>query len=163
MIIQIKGKVKFPITLDPTVWIFDDRKILLKEAFNTNKAQPKKQNEAEKMAEMFDIEVYSQTKIKPPVNKSVKRFDREQLLSESYVMPLKSFIENAEINDNASVARLISEDGEVIITIQQLLDGLALFSINGKPIIENGPIHFFFSDGSNQDDPFKGIKQIIIE
>ncbi len=33
MIIQIKGNVKYPITLDPSVWIFDDRKILLEDAF----------------------------------------------------------------------------------------------------------------------------------
>ena len=28
--IQIKGLVKFPITLDSTTWIFDDRKVKLK-------------------------------------------------------------------------------------------------------------------------------------
>lgn len=33
MIVQLKGNVQFPITLDPTVWIFDDRKIKLEEAF----------------------------------------------------------------------------------------------------------------------------------
>lgn len=33
LIIQIKGNVKYPITLDPSVWIFDDRKILLEDAF----------------------------------------------------------------------------------------------------------------------------------
>lgn len=163
MIIQIKGKVKFPITLDPTVWIFDDRKILLQEAFTTKKAEPVKKDDAEKMAEMFDIEVYSQTKIKPPVKQSLKKFDREKLLSESYVMPLKPFIENAEIAADATKARLISDKDEVIITIDQLLAGLALFSLNGKPLTEDGPIHFFFGDGSNQNEPFKGIKQIIIE
>ncbi|MEJ7503813.1 hypothetical protein WL718_13145, partial [Staphylococcus pasteuri] len=29
--IQIKGDVKFPITLDSTTWIFDDRKISLED------------------------------------------------------------------------------------------------------------------------------------
>ena len=28
--IQIKGLVKFPITLDSTTWIFDDRKVKMK-------------------------------------------------------------------------------------------------------------------------------------
>ena len=32
-IIPIKGAVKFTITLDPTVWIFDDRKIDLDDIF----------------------------------------------------------------------------------------------------------------------------------
>ena len=31
MIVQVNGNVKFPITLDPSVWIFDDRKVLLEE------------------------------------------------------------------------------------------------------------------------------------
>lgn len=29
--IQIKGEVKFPITLDSTTWIFDDRKVKLED------------------------------------------------------------------------------------------------------------------------------------
>ena len=33
-IIPVKGAVKFNITLDPTVWIFDDRKIDLDEFFS---------------------------------------------------------------------------------------------------------------------------------
>ena len=29
--IQIKGEVKFPITLDSTTWIFDDRKVQIED------------------------------------------------------------------------------------------------------------------------------------
>src|SRR5690625_2393412 len=83
MIVQIKGKIKFPITLDPSVWIFDDRKIVLEEAF-TEQKEPIKKDDAQKTAEMFDQEVYFQTKIKPPVNKSIKRFDKEKALTESF-------------------------------------------------------------------------------
>ena len=36
-IIPIKGAVKFNLTLDPTVWIFDDRRIDLKTFFNSTK------------------------------------------------------------------------------------------------------------------------------
>lgn len=39
MIVQLKGNVQFPITLDPTVWIFDDRKIKLEEAFLPDKEE----------------------------------------------------------------------------------------------------------------------------
>ena len=35
-IVHIKGKVKFPITLDPSVWIFDDRKFDLDTYFDQN-------------------------------------------------------------------------------------------------------------------------------
>src|SRR5690625_6189198 len=33
VIVQLAGNVGYPITLDPTVWIFDDRKVLLEEEF----------------------------------------------------------------------------------------------------------------------------------
>ena len=32
--IQIKGDVKFPITLDSTTWIFDDRKVKIEDIEN---------------------------------------------------------------------------------------------------------------------------------
>lgn len=162
MIVQLKGKVKFPITLDPTVWIFDDRKIALKDAF-IEKKNSDQLDDAEKTAEMFDQEVYFQTKIKPPVKKSIKKFDREKILSESYVMPLKPFIEHSHVSGQATKARLITDADDIIITLEQLLQSLALFSLEGKPLKEDGPIHLFFGDGSNRENPFKAIKQIVIE
>lgn len=38
-IIQIKGNVKFPITLDPGVWIFDDRRIDLNTYFDQGRKE----------------------------------------------------------------------------------------------------------------------------
>lgn len=162
MIVQIKGNIKFPITLDPSVWIFDDRKILLEEAF-IEREEEKKKDDAQKTAEMFDQEVYFQTKIKPPVNKSIKRFDKEKALTESFVMPLEPFITNVEVNDGASKARLITEGDDIVITLEQLTNSYVLFSNKGKPLIDDGPIHLYFGDGSNREQPFKGIKQIVIE
>jgi|SRR5690625_1139639 len=162
MIVQIKGKVKFPITLDPSVWIFDDRKILLDEAFE-KRTIPEQKEDAQRTAEMFDLEVYSNTKIKPPVNKSIKRFDKEKVLSESYVIPLEPFIANVELEPSAKKARLVTNDADIIISLEQLIESYALFSYKGKPLVEDGPIHLYFGDGSNKAQPFKHIKQIIIE
>src|SRR5690625_1463239 len=162
MIVQLMGKIHFPITLDPSVWIFDDRKIILEEAFTERKSEVKK-DDAQRTAEMFDQEVYSQTKIRPPVNKSIKRFDREKILTESYVMPLKQFIANAEVTDDATKARLITDTEHIIISLEQLMNAYALFSNKGKQLKVDGPIHLYFGDGSNRDKPFKGIKQIVIE
>lgn len=162
MIVQLRGKVKFPITLDPTVWIFDDRKIVLKDAFIEQKSS-EQMDDAEKTAEMFDQEVYFQTKIRPPVKKSIKKFDREKILTESYVMPLKPFVEHAEASNEATKARLITDGDDIIISFEQLLHSLVLFSFEGKPLQEDGPIHLYFGDGSNRENPFKAIKQIIIE
>ena len=38
-IIPIKGKVKYKLTLDPSVWIFDDRRIDLKTYFTKPKEE----------------------------------------------------------------------------------------------------------------------------
>lgn len=162
MIIQIKGNVKFPITLDPSVWIFDDRKILLEELFQEREKTDEKVD-AQKTAEMFDQEVYFNTQIKPPVNRSIKRFEREKILSESFVMPLESFVTEAEPRNEATSVRLLTDGDDIVISLEQLTSAYARFSDEGKQLSEDGPIHLYFGDGSNADAPFKNIKQIIIE
>jgi len=162
MIIQLKGKVHFTITLDSSVWIFDDRKIILEEAF-TERTEEQDEDRLEKAAELFNQEIYSQKKIKPPVNKSINRFEREQALTHSFVMPIKDFLNNAEIKPEAKRAILITNSDDVVINIEQLRAAYLLFAWKGKPLKENGPVHLYFGDGSNQDEPMKGIKEIIID
>jgi hypothetical protein len=162
MIIQLSGKVTYPITLDPTVWIFDDRKIMLEEAF-IDRVQEPEEDPLKKSAELFNQEIYSQKQIKPPVNKSLNRYEKEQALIHSFVMPIRDFIETAEMRQDAKHARLKTDDEDIIITTSQLLSAYFLFAINGKVIKDDGPVHVYFGDGSNQAHPFKGIKQIIIE
>ena len=161
MIIQLKGKVTFPITLDASVWIFDDRKVILEEAFVEKVATPK-EDLSKKTAELFDQELYFKTKIKPPVNKTLNRYEREQALTHSFVMPIGEFIQNAEIKAEATKAILTTNDDDVVISLEQLLHAYVLFAQDGKPLKENGPIHLYFGDGSNQHDPIKGVKAITI-
>lgn len=162
MIIQVKGKVKFPITIDPSVWIFDDRKLKFSEAFSGVKVEEDDDDDAKKTAELFNQEVYAQKKIKPPVNKSLRRYDRNELLSESYVMPIEPFIEHTEVEIDAKEALLHTNNGEVILSLEQLTDSFLLFSKDGKPLKEDGPVHLYFADGSNKDEPIKGITTIEI-
>ncbi|SFM00673.1 hypothetical protein SAMN04487943_106154 [Gracilibacillus orientalis] len=148
MIIQIKGNVKYQITLDPSVWIFDDRKVKLEEAFKAATVP----NE--------DV-VESNIKLhKPPVNHSIKKYNKKELLEHSYLMPIQEFIENAEVDENAEVAILKTADAEHTISIDQLYASYLLFSIDGKIIKEHGPAYFYHGDGSNQDEPIMGIKVI---
>lgn|SRR5699024_7560963 len=163
MIVQIKGNVRFPITLDSSVWIFDDRKIILEEAFSKKVKNEEEENQLEKAAELFNQEIYSQKKIKPPVNKSLNRFEREQALIHSFVMPIKDFINRTEIKPNSKRAILKTNEDDIIIEIEQLTSAYLQFARDGKPLKEDGPVHLFFGDGSNQNDPIRGIKEIIIE
>src|SRR5690625_1336628 len=161
MIVQLKGKVNYPITLDPTVWIFDDRKIVLEEVFNhENNENQNSEDNIKKRAEMFE-QTYNS--IKPPVNKSINRFEREKILVNSYVMTIIDFLNHAEIKNEAERIILKRNNDDVIITIEQLQDAYLLFSLKGKPLTEEGPVQLLFGDGSNKHDPIKNITQIIIE
>ncbi|SDJ75073.1 hypothetical protein [Sediminibacillus albus] len=163
MIVQLTGKVKYPITLDPTVWIFDDRKLLFEDAFKSPDTEENEQEDELKKASMrWDREVYQQ-RIKPPVNKSISKFEREQILEGTYVMPIKDFLATSEIEDESKQARLITEKQEEIISLSQLDECLLLFAENGKPVKEAGPVHLYFGDGSNRQQPIKGVKKIVIE
>ncbi|MEC5422823.1 hypothetical protein QGM71_04835 [Virgibacillus sp. C22-A2] len=165
MIVPITGKVTYAITLDPTVWIFDDRKILLEEAFNSNVNtldSENEDNELENASKRWDREVYQQ-KINPPVNKSIKRFEREKILKSSYVMPLDDFLANAEIDSIASAAILVTASGEVTISLDELINSYFLFARDGKPLKEDGPVHLYYKDGSNRENPIKNITKVIIK
>lgn len=163
MVIQLKGNVEHPITLDPTVWIFDDRKISLEEAFLPEaEKETIEDEELRKTAQFWDREVYQQ-KLDPPVNKSISTYDKKKILEGTFVMPLHHFLGNAQIHDNASNITLETINGPVQITKEQLENSKLLFARDGKPIREDGPVHLYFGDGSNQDDPIKGIKTIVVE
>lgn len=161
MIVPIKGNVTYSITMDPTVWIFDDRKVLLEEAFTKKPNESDKENEFDKTAQRWSQEVYQQ-KIKPPVNKSINRFEKEKILKNSYVMPINDFIEHAELKSDAKEATLVTDQGDVNISLDDLKNCFLLFSVDGKPLKEDGPVHLFYQDGSNKDKPITGIKEIII-
>ncbi|QTN01441.1 hypothetical protein ERJ70_08245 [Sediminibacillus dalangtanensis] len=164
MIVQLTGKVNYQITLDPTVWIFDDRKIEMENAFTDSTDLPEEDSEEalKRASTRWEREVTQQSS-KPPVNRSINRFEKEQILKGTYLMPIKDFLKTAEIEAGASQARLVLNNEEKIISLPLLKDSLFLFAENGKPVKENGPVHVYFADGSNRDEPIKGVTKIIIE
>ncbi|MRG85539.1 hypothetical protein [Salinibacillus xinjiangensis] len=162
MIVQLTGNVKFPITLDPSVWIFDDRKVEFDQAFQSSDVEQDVEDENEKASKRWNREVYQQ-KINPPVNKSISRFERKKILQSTYVMSLKPFLENAEVSDSASSAILVTNNGNQEISLDTLKEGFALFAVEGKPLKEDGPLHFYFGDESNKDTPIKGVSEIKIK
>ncbi|MFD1066114.1 hypothetical protein [Oceanobacillus locisalsi] len=145
MIVMIKGNVGYPITLDPTVWIFDDRKVELENAFT-------EKEEEETSSFIFH---------KPPVNRSVSKMEGEEYLKNSYVIPLHDFLNNAEPKTDAQEVEFIKSSGEnETVSLEDAKNGYLLFSSEGKPLFEDGPVHFYDKDGSNKDNPVKYIKEI---
>lgn len=92
MIIQIMGNVRFQITLDPSTWIFDDRKEELDKVL-ANDAD-------EEQIEFSDSREWSRQIIegttKPPTLKSEKKFKKQELLDGTFVICLKPFLEYTE-------------------------------------------------------------------
>ncbi|WP_027963063.1 hypothetical protein [Halalkalibacillus halophilus] len=157
MIVQVQGNVKFPITLDPTVWIFDDRKIEWKDAFQSEENGDHESDQQD----IWSQNEYQQ-KIQPPVNKSLTRYDRKKVLENTYVMPVHHFLKNAETNISAGKARLHGEGQEQEISIDQLENAYLLFAVEGKPLKETGPVHVLFQDGSNKENPITHVSKITI-
>lgn len=155
LIVPIKGNVKFPITLDPGIWIFDDRKMSVDDAFN------KQVNENETDDDTKYL--YDGPLNRPPIRKSSKKIDKEVLFSTSYCIPIKDFLKNAECHENATSALLSTSAGDVTISLEQLENSLFQFSLNGKQLKEDGPVYLLFGDGSNKDNPIKGVQLITIQ
>ncbi|MCG5103612.1 hypothetical protein [Oceanobacillus alkalisoli] len=159
MIIPLKGNVKFPITLDPTVWIFDDRRIKFAEAFSGEHHAREEQEHPFSSEERFNREVVQATND----NKPISRKDADEILKSTYVIPFKPFYQNAEVNDGATNATIVQADGnEVSLGLEELANSYLLFSFEGKPLKDDGPVHIYFNDGTNKDDPIKGVNEIII-
>jgi hypothetical protein len=144
-IILINGKVKHNITLDPTVWIFDERKITL--ADYLSKAF---------LSEDETVEDLYQEKKK-------KRYKKAQWLTDSFVIPARPFIENAGPASEATIVIFGKKDGtETEVPLTDVLEGAFAFSEDGKALTESGPIHFYMNSGPNQEQPIKTINKITL-
>lgn len=162
MIIPVTGNVKYPITLDASVWIFDDRRIKFEDAFSENLESAKQQEETFKYSsdERFNREVFQATND----NKPIPRKDRDEILTSSYVISFKPFYDNLEVTDTAKEATIVQTDGnEITLTLKELEESYFQFSYLGKPLQEDGPVHIYFKDGSNKEDPVKAVKKIVIQ
>lgn len=159
-IIQIKGNVKFSITIDPGVWIFDDRKVDLTTYFLEDRqdlddelAQYKKD-----ISKQWDREIKEGASIPPTLPNRL--FEKEKLLKGTFGIPFKPFLKNAEVGETATALIIKTNDAEVEIPIAEAYELVLGFSKDGKPLKENGPIHVYYGDGSNQNQPITNVREI---
>jgi hypothetical protein len=155
MIIPFKGKVKYPITLDPGVWIFDDRKLDLNTYFESEKPVVDENEEyTKKVGKIFDREI-KEGAVLPPTLKSERRFLKERLLTGTFGIKLEPFLKNAEPTEDANSLIIETKNGDVSIPIETAGTLVLAFSKDGKPLKEDGPIHVLYEDGSNRENPIK--------
>ncbi|GAF14641.1 hypothetical protein JCM19046_956 [Bacillus sp. JCM 19046] len=160
----ISGNVKKPLTIDPTVWIFDERKIDLN-AFFESGSKLEEDNDltdyTKKISEQFDREMLEGSEPPNPNRDSNKiKFNRQELINGSFGMPLKSFIKNASPFENASTIQVETTDETVhAFPLEKGNYFIAAFSKDGQPLRNDGPIHLYIVDGE-QHQPIKNVKQL---
>ncbi|MED1741676.1 peptidyl-prolyl cis-trans isomerase [Bacillus swezeyi] len=155
-IVTITGKVKYPITLDPSVWIFDDRKFDLDQFFSSQEAD---HHEAEEL-EIDRERLIREGAVAPPTLKSEKKYEKEKLLDGTFAIRLEPFLKNAEVSESAVQCLFKTEHDEFSISIEEACRAILCFSKKGKPLTEDGPVHVYFEDGSNRSNPIKHVKEI---
>ncbi|MCF6136962.1 peptidyl-prolyl cis-trans isomerase [Pseudalkalibacillus berkeleyi] len=161
-IVFIKGNVNYTITLDPGVWIFDDRKVDLDTYFDE---QPLKVEDhyAKRVAEHWERERKEGAKGPVNTNQNKIQYDKEELFSKSYGIPFLPFLENASPNESASKVEFqTSTDESLIMSLDEAKAGILGFSKNGKPL-SDGPVHFYYADGSNRQQPFRNIVRMVVK
>ncbi|WP_053362041.1 hypothetical protein [Bacillus sp. FJAT-27251] len=162
-IIPICGKVTYPITLDPGVWIFDDRKAELDTYFqNPEEADDELERYTKSISAHWDREIMEGA-VFPPTLKSEKKFEKQKILEGTFGIPLKPFLTNAGMTAEASHLVIEHAEGETELPLEEAYKIILGFSKNGKPLTEDGPVHVYYGDGSNKDNPIKHVRQFIIK
>ncbi|WP_096189267.1 hypothetical protein [Evansella halocellulosilytica] len=160
MILTINGNVKHTITLDPGVWIFDNRKVDLHTYFSEENLSSQN-SELNELGKAWDKQRREGSN--PFSNGNDVKMSRKEIAESSYGIPLYPFLENAVPNANSEYVAFKCKDGkEIKIPLAEAREGILGFSHKGMPLREDGPVHFYYRDGSNQDSPITSIEQIVV-
>ncbi|GIN74427.1 hypothetical protein J14TS2_49020 [Bacillus sp. J14TS2] len=160
MIMNIKGKVKFPITLDVGAWIFDDRRIDLDTYSFEDEKQDDLTEEATTVSKHWDRSV-KEGAVSPKQTR--KRYEKAKMLTSTFAIKLEPFLKNAEPDPKASLLVFETNGEDVSIPLEEGYAILVQFSNKGKALKEDGPVHILFPDGSNVDHPIKNVKAFRVE
>ncbi|KXH79861.1 hypothetical protein [Sporosarcina sp. HYO08] len=163
-IIPIKGNVRYSITLDPTVWIFDDRRIDLNTYFSELRSEVDEIEEYKKdMGSHWSREIMEGATF-PPTLKTEKIYEKTKMLTGTFGIFLHNFLKIAEPDEHAKTLVFETSEGkEHRFPYDQREEIIFKFSQEGKPLVDDGPVHLLLKDGSNQDHPIRNIMAIRVE
>lgn len=163
-IIPIKGKVKYKITLDPGVWIFDDRKVDLNTYFSEGQEKEDALEEYTKsVSKHWDREIMEGA-VYPPTLKTEVKFEKEKVLNGTFGIPFKPFLINAEPEQTAkNVVIEYGQNDQISLSLEEATGLILGFSKDGKPLKEDGPLHVYYQDGSNKVKPIKHVTGFTVE
>ncbi|QQE72952.1 hypothetical protein KDJ56_13455 [Brevibacillus composti] len=156
-VIVFKGAVSFPITLDPSVWIFDDRKFDLSTyQGETGDGDGNAQKYLQGTGAQWDKELREGAAL-PSERKGL--IQERKALEGDYAIRMEPFIENAAPLPEATHVRIHREEGEpILLPIQEARRAILQFSKDGKPIRTDGPAYFYLPEMFLAGEaPIKGI------
>ena len=113
--IQIKGDVKFPITLDSTTWIFDDRKVKIEDIEN-GIFEGTKPIKFEDNREWNRAILEGQTN--PPTLNSEIKYRKRAVLEDSFAINMTPFFKNAEPLESATTIKLSNDTSSIEIPLE---------------------------------------------
>lgn len=158
-IVRITGNVSYPVTMDPGVWIFDDRRVHLDAVFSAPE-EAKVISDAEKMAKAWNRQRQGSN---PQTNQNIVHVDKRDLTEHSLGIHLLPFLQNASPNEDASTVTVRTAEGEKIeLDMDTASSAILGFSHKGKALKEDGPVHLYFADGSNKDHPIRQVVELIV-
>ncbi|WP_445488477.1 peptidyl-prolyl cis-trans isomerase [Niallia sp. 03133] len=158
-IIPIKGAVAFHITIDPSVWIFDARKITENQLFASSPNEDALVTYTKEISRHWDKEITEGAAI-PPVRANKITDKKEDLLKGTYFMPLAPFISHAEPFPDAEEIIIHTKNDEVAFPLLLLDEIYLLFCRQGKAIQEDGPVHLYVRNKGIEQRPVKYIQGI---
>lgn len=164
-IVLINGKVQYTVTLDPGVWIFDDRKMELNNFFNEPPQEIDELEDYSKKAAKDWQKDIQEGAISPPTIKTEKKFEKQRLMTGTFGIRFEPFLSNATPNDDATELVVVTNEEQLSFPLEQAKQFFLGFSIDGKPLKpeDGGPVYVYFGDGSNRENPIKNVKAFTVK
>ncbi|UDI78615.1 hypothetical protein HYI43_08655 [Staphylococcus taiwanensis] len=138
--IQIKGAVKFPITLDSTTWIFDDRKVKI-EDIESGVFEGTKPIKFDDNREWNRAILEGQTN--PPTLNSEIKYRKRSVLEDSFAINMTPFFKNAEPKDDATAIKLSNDKDSIEVPIELLPYLFFQFAKDGKRLYDDNSVDSF--------------------
>lgn len=141
--IQIKGAVNFPITLDSTTWIFDDRKVSLEDlekgVFDGTKPIQFEDNREWNRAIL-------EGQINPPTLNSEIKYKKRSVLEGSFVINMTPFFKTSEPQSNATAIKLFNDEDAIEVPLDLLPYLFFQFAKDGKRLYDDNSVDSFVYD-----------------
>lgn len=141
--IQIKGAVNFPITLDSTTWIFDDRKVSL-EDLEKGVFDGTKPIQFEDNREWNRAILEGQTN--PPTLNSEIKYKKRSVLEGSFVINMTPFFKTSEPQSNTTAIKLFNDEDAIEVPLDLLPYLFFQFAKDGKRLYDDNSVDSFVYD-----------------